>query len=136
MDQTHKIKALISDVFGPSYEKQALSGRGYTTPMIAGTDHANELAASTAYSAQELQTPHNMTRHLVLIFIMFWGDACTALYGHALDMLTACLTLAQYQAAPGELHFRAQTSRGIPTFTSRCSANLQSGNSREGCKFN
>jgi hypothetical protein len=37
MDQTHRIKDLLVDVFGPSYDKQQLSGRGYTTPMIAGT---------------------------------------------------------------------------------------------------
>jgi hypothetical protein len=33
---------LLVDVFGPSYDKQQLSGQGYTTPMIAGTDHTNE----------------------------------------------------------------------------------------------
>jgi hypothetical protein len=53
LDQTHKIKDLLI-VFGPSYSKQALSGRGYTTPMIAGTDHATELAACIAYLPAEL----------------------------------------------------------------------------------
>ena len=41
LDQNHKLRDLIIDVFGPSYEKQPLSGRGYSTPMISGTEHAN-----------------------------------------------------------------------------------------------
>jgi hypothetical protein len=39
LDQTHKIKTLIIYVFSPSYNRQALSGQGYTTPMIAGTNY-------------------------------------------------------------------------------------------------
>jgi hypothetical protein len=54
MDKTYKIKDLVINVFGPSYDKQALSGRGYTTPMIAGTDHAIELAACIAHLSAEL----------------------------------------------------------------------------------
>jgi hypothetical protein len=57
---SHLIKCILKkklsiDVFSPSYDRQALSGRGYTTPMIAGTEHSNELAASNVYSAKELQ---------------------------------------------------------------------------------
>jgi hypothetical protein len=106
MDQTHKIKDLIIDVFGPSYEKQQLLGRGYTTPMIAGTDHANELAACITYSPAELHTAqHGETfgfnfRHVL-------GGCMHCALWMRLDILTACLTLAQYQAAPGKLHFRA-----------------------------
>jgi hypothetical protein len=52
LNQTHKVKTLIINVFSPSYD---LSGQGYTTLMIPGTKHSNGLAACTAYSAKELQ---------------------------------------------------------------------------------
>ena len=55
LDQNHKIHDIIIDVFGPSYEKQLLSGCGYSTPMISGTEHANELAACSPYSPSELR---------------------------------------------------------------------------------
>jgi hypothetical protein len=50
------VKDIITDVFGQSYDKQSLLGRGYTTPMISGMEHANELAACPPYSAIELHT--------------------------------------------------------------------------------
>jgi hypothetical protein len=105
MDQTHKIKDLLIDVFGPSCNKQALSGRGYTMPFIEGTDHANELAACIAYSATELHCVQNGETFGFNFRHVLGGCMHCALWTQ-LDILTACLTLAQYQAAPGELHFR------------------------------
>ena len=55
LDQNHKIRAIIVDVFGPAYDKQALSGRGYSTPMLSGTEHANELASCIPFSPEELK---------------------------------------------------------------------------------
>jgi hypothetical protein len=106
LDQTHKIKTLIIDVFSPSYDRQALSGRGYTTPMIAGTNHSNELAACNAYSPKELQEVQTRETFGFNFRHVLGGCMHCALWTR-LDILTACLTLAQYQAAPGELHFRA-----------------------------
>ena len=55
LDQNHKISEILKDVFGPSYTKQSLSGHGYATPMIAGTEHANELAACSPFLPSELR---------------------------------------------------------------------------------
>jgi hypothetical protein len=106
LDQTHKVKHIISDVFGPSYDKQQLSGRGYSTPMISRMEHANELAVCPPFSAAELkqaQTGETFGfgfRHVL-------GACMHCALWTRLDILTACLVLAQYQAAPGLLHFRA-----------------------------
>jgi hypothetical protein len=56
MDQTHKVKQVIIDVFGPSYDKQSLSGLGYATPMISGTEYANKLEACPPFLTDELKT--------------------------------------------------------------------------------
>jgi hypothetical protein len=104
MDQTHKVKQVILNVFGPSYDKQILSGRGYATPMISGTEHTNEWAACPLFLTDELKTAQTGEtfgfgfRHVlgVCMHCALWT---------CLDILTACLVLAQYQAAPGLLHF-------------------------------
>jgi hypothetical protein len=104
LDQTHKIKDIIIDVFGLSHNKQ-LGNKGYSTPMIAGTEHANDLAACMPYTPAKLIIAQKQTfafghRHVL------GGCMHCALWTH-LDILTACLVLVQYQASPGSLHFRA-----------------------------
>jgi hypothetical protein len=106
LDQTHKIKAIICDVFGPSYDKQLLSGRGYSTPMLSGTDHANELAACTPFTPIELRTAQTGKTY-GFVFRHVLGACMHCALWTRLDILTACLVLAQYQASPGNLHFRA-----------------------------
>jgi hypothetical protein len=81
-------------------------GQGYATPMISGTEHANELAACPPFSPAELKTAQTGEtfgfgfRHVL-------GACMHCALWNRLDILTACLVLAQYQAAPGLLHFRA-----------------------------
>jgi hypothetical protein len=48
LNQTQKIKDIVIEVFGPSLDKQQ-GNKGYSTPMIAGTEHSNNLAACTPY---------------------------------------------------------------------------------------
>jgi hypothetical protein len=73
LDQTHKIKDIIADVFGPSHDKQ-LGSKGYSTPMIAGTEHPNDLAACTPNTTSELIIAQKQT--FPLDIVMFWGDVC------------------------------------------------------------
>jgi hypothetical protein len=74
--------------------------------MISGTKHANELAACPPFSAAELKNAQTGEtfgfgfRHVL-------GACMHCALWTRLDILTACLVLAQYQAAPGLLHFRA-----------------------------
>ena len=82
------------------------SGCGYSTPMISGTEHANELAACTPYSSSELHTAQTGKTYGFVFRHVLGGCMHCALWTR-LDILTACLVLAQYQSAPGTLHFRA-----------------------------
>jgi hypothetical protein len=53
LDQTHKVKEIFAEVYGRNHDLQA-GNKGYSTPMISGTEHANNLAACTPYSPAEL----------------------------------------------------------------------------------
>jgi hypothetical protein len=102
LDQTHKIKDIIIDVFGPSHNIQS-GNKGYSTPMIAGTKHANDLAACTPYTSTELAIAQKQMfafgyRHVL-------GGCMHCALWTRLDIFMACLVLAQYQASPGSLHF-------------------------------
>ena len=106
LDQNHKIRAIISAVFGPNYHKQPLSSaKGYSTPMRAGTEHSNDLAACTPFSPMELRIAQTQT--FAFVFRHVLGGCMHCALWTRLDILTACLILAQYQANPGNLHFRA-----------------------------
>jgi hypothetical protein len=102
LDQTHKIKDIVIEVFGPSLDKQQ-GKRGYSTSMIAGTEHGNSLAACTPYTPDELAIVQKGTFGFGYCHILGGCMHC-ALWTH-LDILAACLVLAQYQASPGSLHF-------------------------------
>jgi hypothetical protein len=104
LDQTHKIKDIVIEVFGPSSTKQQ-GNKGCSTPMIAGTEYGNDLVACTPYTPDELVVAQKQTfgfryRHIL-------GGCMHCALWTRLDILTACLVLAQYQASPGSLHFRA-----------------------------
>jgi hypothetical protein len=58
------------------------------------------------YSATELQEAQTGDT-LGFNFRHVLGGCMNCTLWTRLDILTACLTLAQYQAAPGELHFCA-----------------------------
>ena len=73
--------------------------------MIAGTAFANELAACTSFLPEELHTAERATYGFVFRHIL--GACMHCALWTRLDILTACLTLAQYQAQPGDLHFKA-----------------------------
>jgi hypothetical protein len=83
LNQTHKIKAIMSNIFGPSYNKQSLSGRGYSTPMLSGTKHANELAACTPFTPGKLKAVQTGKTY-GFVFDMFLGDSCIVRFGLAL----------------------------------------------------
>jgi hypothetical protein len=94
------------DVFGCSYDKQPLSGQGYSTPMLSGTENANELAACTPLTPTELQIAQTGETYGFVFRHVLGGCMHYALWTR-LDILMACLVLAQCQAAPGALHFCA-----------------------------
>jgi hypothetical protein len=94
------------DVFGCSYDKQHLSGQGCSTPMLSRTEHANELAACNPFPPTELRIAQTGETYGFVFCHVFGGCMHCALWTR-LDILTACLVLSQYQAAPGALHFRA-----------------------------
>jgi hypothetical protein len=104
--QTHKAKQITIDVFGQSYNRQQLSGQGHATPMISGTENANELAACPPFSPAELKTVQT-GETFGFGFCHVLGACMHCALWTWLDILTACLVLAQYQAAPGLLRFRA-----------------------------
>jgi hypothetical protein len=104
LDQTHKIKDIIVDVFGPSHDKQ-LGNKGYSTPMIAGTEHANDLAACKPYTPAKLIIAQK--QRFAFGYCHALGGCMHCALWTRLDILTACLVLAQYQASPGSLHFQA-----------------------------
>jgi hypothetical protein len=60
LDQTHKIKDTVIEVFGPSSDRQQ-GNKGYSTPMIAGTKYGNNLAACTPYMSDELAIAQKQT---------------------------------------------------------------------------
>jgi hypothetical protein len=102
--QTHKVRELVAKVFGCNHDLQT-GNKGYSTPMIAGTKHANDLAACTPYTASELGIAQKQTFGFVYCHIL--GGCMHCPLWTRLDILTACLVLAQYQSNPGSLHFRA-----------------------------
>ena len=74
--------------------------------MISGTEHANELAAYPPYSPSELRFAQTGETYGFVFWHVLGGCMHCALWTR-LDILTACLILAQYQAALGALHFCA-----------------------------
>jgi hypothetical protein len=79
LEQTHKIKEIVAEVFGPNHDLS----KGYSTPMITGTKHANDLVACTPYSLPELAIATKQTfgfsyRHIL------GGCMHCALYGRDL----------------------------------------------------
>ena len=73
--------------------------------MISGTEHANDLAACSPYSPSELRQAQTGETFGCSIFRHVLGGCMHCALWTRLDILTACLTLAQYQAAPVEKFF-------------------------------
>jgi hypothetical protein len=90
LNQTHKVKDIVIEVFGPSSDKQQ-GNKGYSTPMIAGTEHGNDLAACTPYTPDELALAQKQTFGFGYCHILGGCMHC-ALWTH-LDILTAVLSL-------------------------------------------
>jgi hypothetical protein len=105
LDQTHKIKDNIIDMSGPRHNTKQSGSKGCSTPMIAGTEHANDLAACTPYTPTELAIAQKQTFGFGSQHVL--GKCMHCALWTQLDILTACLVLAQYQASPGSLHFCA-----------------------------
>jgi hypothetical protein len=108
LDQTHKIKDIIINVFGLSHDKQSGS-KGCSTPMIAGTENANDLAACTPYTPTELAMAQK--KKFAFGYQHVLGGCMHCALWTRLDILRACHVLAQYQASPGILHFCALKHR-------------------------
>jgi hypothetical protein len=73
--------------------------------MIAGTEYGNNFAACTPYTPDELAIAQKQTFGFGLL--SYPGGCMHCALRTRLDILIACLVLAQYQASPGSLHFRA-----------------------------
>jgi hypothetical protein len=78
LDQTHMIKEIVAEVFGPNHDLQSGS-KGYSTPMIAGTEHAMILRHVLHTLHWNWQLPQN--KHLVSLIVISSGDVCIAHYG-------------------------------------------------------
>jgi hypothetical protein len=103
IDQTVKCKNIISQVFGPSWRLQKPKGT-HNIPMKAGTKYAELLARSPPLSDESLlatEESFGFKYRSVLgtcVHIAIWTR---------LDILLACVVLAQFQTSTGIEHFEA-----------------------------
>jgi hypothetical protein len=104
LDQNDKVASMLSSVYGTNWSSTPPKA-SYSSPMIAGTAHAEDLARCSPYSADELQMAQTSTFGFGFRTILC-GSMHIALWTR-LDILPACIFLAQYQSAPGVAHFQA-----------------------------
>ena len=103
IDQTILVEELLESVFGKSYRLQPFNPIDIV-PMLPGTKHEEDLASCTPFNSVELDAA-----------IMKYGFKYRTLLGMfqhlcqwtRVDIQPATQRLAQYQNAPGELHFHS-----------------------------
>ncbi len=96
LDQTHLVYNVLHSIFGGDWQ---VSLKTDIVPMQAGTAHKEALAACIPYNEVELE---DAVKH--------YGFSYRTQFQHLsqwtrLDIQTATQRLAQYQNAPGKLHF-------------------------------
>jgi hypothetical protein len=103
IDQADKYEKIITQVFGPSWKLQQPKDV-YTIPMKAGSKYAELLARSPPLSATDLLAKEASIGSKYRSVL----GACVHLaIWTCLDILLACVCLAQFQTNTGHEHFEA-----------------------------
>jgi hypothetical protein len=103
IDQTDKCENIIAQVFGPSWRLHKPKG-AHNIPMKAGTKYAEMLARCASLSNSGLSVTGTSfgfkyrSVHDTCVHIAIWTR---------LDILHACVVLAQFQMSTGLEHFEA-----------------------------
>jgi hypothetical protein len=103
IDQTDKCEKIVTQVFGPSWRLQKPKGT-HNIPMKAGSTYAELLARSPPLSDADLASTE-----------VYFGFKYRSILGACvhlaiwtrLDILLACVVLAQFQTSTGVAHFEA-----------------------------
>jgi len=103
IDQTHMVHDVLQYVYGSSWDKQIIS-RTNMIPMLSGVQHEEALASCIPYSPSEL---HKAIQLYGFEYRTLLGQFQHPCQWTRLDIQTAVQRLAQYQNAPGSLHFDA-----------------------------
>jgi hypothetical protein len=103
LDQTHKVRELVSEVFCPNHDQQT-DNKGYSTPMIAGTEHANDLAACTPYAGRTCGCSKTNFWFCILSYPQGVYAFCFMDEKRHSHGLSSARTIS---IEPGSLHFRA-----------------------------
>ena len=103
IDQTHMVHDVLQYVYGLSWDKQIIS-RTNMIPMLSGIQHEEALASCIPYSPSEL---HKAIQLYGFEYRTLLGQFQHLCQWTRLDIQTAVQRLAQYQNAPGSLHFDA-----------------------------
>ena len=104
IDQTHMVHEMILQyVYGSSWNKQIIS-RTNMIPMLSGVQHEEALASCIPYSPSEL---HKAIQLYGFEYRTLLGQFQHLCQWTRLDIQTSVQRLAQYQNAPGSLHFDA-----------------------------
>jgi hypothetical protein len=103
IDQTDKCEKIITKVFGPSWRLEKPNG-SYSIPMKAGSKHAEMLARSPPLSdviLAAVEVSFGFKYRSVIgacVHLTIWTRV---------DILLACVILAQFQTSTGIEHFKA-----------------------------
>jgi Reverse transcriptase (RNA-dependent DNA polymerase) len=103
IDQTHLVHEILTYVHGSSWSKQEYT-KSNVVPMITGIQHEELLAGCVPYDDPELKTA---VSRFGFTYRTLLGKLQHLCQWTRLDIQTAVQRLAQYQNAPGELHFIA-----------------------------
>jgi hypothetical protein len=103
IDQTIKCEVIISQVLGPSWRLQKPKGT-HTIPMKAGTKYAELLARSPPLSDESLLATEES---FGFKYRSVLGACVHFAIWTRLDILQACVVLAQFQTNTGIEHFEA-----------------------------
>ena len=104
IDQTGKVHKLLDMVLGDDWHDKP-PDMSSSTPMKAGMKESEAMARATPYTAMELEEAEKETYKFGYRTVL-----CSAMHigiWTRLDILPACVFLAQYQTKPSAIHFSA-----------------------------
>ena len=101
IDKTHMVHEVLTYVYGAAWNHQTLSSTNLV-PMIAGIQHEEALASCVPYSDMEMKLAIKSYGFEYRTLLSQFQHLCQ---WTCLDIQTAVQRLAQYQNAPGMLHF-------------------------------
>ncbi len=101
IDQTHLVKYVLLSVFGNGWKNQ-VGQKKDLVPMLIGTSHAEALAGCIPFDKIEME---DAIKRYGFHYRILLGQLQHLSRWTQLDLQTATQCLAQYQNAPGKLHF-------------------------------